>query len=389
MTLPTAYPSTTAAVDVYEPITVRTASDLPAPSAGVITLADRTEYFFANDFSTSDRFVLGASTLIRGPDSGLVTLTYTGTGVMFTSTKTWRIERIRVDCATGTFFSMIGTGAEVIQVVDMTVTSCDVIGNIEDIAAAQISNVSFEDIKTNGISFTGNMSTYISATDLIVLNGGTMFDLGTATFDNLSIDGANTAILAAGTTFLSGAAASANINAGGLGSLEDTRFSGTGTRLSGVTTSDALWQFFSNDDIPDTRPCGLASFNTPTTTTAAVNTPTLIVGTWTPEDASQFTMSVAGRGTYNGGKDFRASISCSVAIEAASGSNKNITAYIAKDGTVVPNSGITAQVSSNDPRTIGLMWEETLSTTDFVEIFIENNTDGVGLTVNKGTMRLN
>lgn len=388
MTLPEAYPNLSL-VDVYEPVTVRTAADLPTPSVGVITLADRTEYFFAEDFTTSDRFVLGDKTLIRGPDSGLVTLTYTGTGVMFTSTKTWRIERIRVDCATGQFFSMIGTGAEVIQAVDMTVVSCDIVGVIEDIAAAQISNTSFEDIKSDGIAFTGNVSTYISATDLIVLNGGTMFDLGTATFDNLSIGGANTAILAAGTTFLSGAAASANINAGGLGSLEDTRFSGTGTRLSGVTTSDALWQFFSNDDIPDTRPCGLSSFNTPTTTTADQDTPTLIAGTWTVEDGSQFTMDTGGRGTYDGGKDFRASISCSVAVEAASGSNKNITVYVAKNGTIVSNSGITAQVSSNDPRTVGLMWEETLSTTNFIEIFVENNTDGVGLTVNKATMRLN
>jgi len=369
-------------------VLVGAASDLPAPSAGDITLAADTEYLFTGDVSIgTDRLVLSDNTVVVALDSAIATLTYTGTGVMFTSTgNSNKIARITISCANGTLFSIDGQGTGVFQLFDMTIAVVSTIGTWTALSS-QITNVAFGSITTDGLLFAGAHGIFLGTGDLFTITAGTLLDLGTATFDSFTFTSSFPDV-GASATMLSGATGSANVNAGGFATLQDILMVGAGTPLSGISADDTQWQFVINSTISDTMPHSLISFNTPTTTTAAQNTPTLIVGTWTDEDKSQFTNTAAGRITYNGVKDITVAISIATSIEAASGSNKDITVYLALNGTEITNSGSPNRVSSNDPKNTSVMWELDIVEDDFMEVFIENNTDGVGLTVNKASMRI-
>jgi hypothetical protein len=222
------------------------------------------------------------------------------------------------------------------------------------------------------------------------LTGGSLFNFGTATFDAIILD-LVLANLGAGTTLITGAASSANINAGGTAVVTRMLTSGAGTILSGVTVDDALWNFFHNDDIADTRPDGLLSMQSNVTATviAAAGTPVLVAGTWVVERSSQMTGTTAGRLTYDGGKDITIPITGSFTVEPASGGAVNISIEIAINGSVVPNSKRTANTSAGNPVSITAPWQEVLSTTNFVEYFVTNETTTVDILVSSAISRIN
>lgn len=382
---------------VIEPITTKTIpvsslSDLPDPVGGAITLAANTDYLFLQDITTGNRFIVNNNVVIRAADSSIIMLDYTGSDTMFTATDAnMKIAKIRIDCPNAKLFEMNGTvpGA-VFQMDDMTVTSCNIIGELNSVTAIQIGNTAFDDVKTNGITFTGDTPVFIMERNLFNQNGGITLDLGVATFSGI------TAVtlfvtLAAGTTFLSGLTGSANINTGGLGTLFNTRFSGLGTPLSGVSEDDALWDFFSNDTIPNTRTDALLSMqgNTTNTVIASAGVPVLVAGAWVVERTSQMSGTVAGRSTLNTGKSAPLPITMAVTVAPVSGGNIDISLQVAINGTVIPNSKKIDSASAGSPTSITLPWQESFNPGDFVELFIANEESTVDLLISSATSRVN
>ena len=64
--------------------------------------------------------------------------------------------------------------------------------------------------------------------------GGTLIDLGTTTFDIISIATGSRFISPIGTTILSGLSNSGNLNVDGRGIVDGNLFNGSGTALSGI-----------------------------------------------------------------------------------------------------------------------------------------------------------
>ncbi len=373
-------------------VTVSSLSDLPTPVGGIITLAASTDYLFLQDITTPDRFDVSNAVVVRAADSSIIKLTYTGSDTMFTATDaSLKIEKIRLDCPTGTLFNITGTApGTVFQMDDMTVTSCDVIGSLNNVTAVQIGNTAFDDIKTNGITFSGNTPVFIMERDLFNQNGGKSLDLGTATFDGI------TAVtlfvtLAAGTTFLSGLIDSGNIMAGGLGTLFNTRFSGAGVPLENISEDDALWDFFSNDQVPNTRTDALLSMqgNAVNTVISVAGTPVLVAGSWVVERTSQMSGTSGGRATLNTGKPAPLPITLAVTVAPVSGGTINVSVFVAINGVAVANSKKFDSASSGAPTSITVPWQESLNPTDFVEVFVANDDTGVDLLVSSAILRVN
>jgi hypothetical protein len=370
-------------------------SDLPAPSGGVIPLVADTDYLFVDDVSLgTNRIAPANNTIFRAADSSIITLTYTGSATMFTAVdKTFRMDRIKVSCASGQLLDITATVPGcVLQLTDMTIDSCDTIGTLGALTSVQFNNVAWNDIKTDGMTLTGAHTALYMQDNLVTLNGGTFVDLGTATIEGFTLTNPF-AILAGGTTFLTGLASSGNVNSGGLGSVVNGRFSGAGTILSTISPDDARWNFFVNDGIQDTRPDGLLSLNgIKTVTIAAANTPVKIGGVaadWVIERTSQVTGNTDGRLTYDGERVATLPILANISAEAASGSNKDITFYIAIDGAIIANSAQATAVSAGAPKNTPIPWQDALANAQFVEVWVENNTDTVDIVVNTGILRLN
>lgn len=364
-------------------------SDFPTPVAGVITFAANTDYFLQADISTSNRFVTGSSSTLRGPASQIVKLTYTGTGSMFTGVTTnFRIDRATVTCPNGALFDMSGGG--ILQMIESTVESCNTGGTIDGPFLARFKGMAWQDIKTDGITFTGAGSNAIFDTALTFLNGGTYIDLGAATFNTVVITNQIIEVSAAGTKFLDGAAASANINAAGVGLVTNNRIGGSATALTNISPNDSRWSFMQNNIIANTRPDVLLSFSTPTNTViTTINTPVLIAGTWVVERNSQMTGTAAGRATYDVERDAILPLTFTMSVEPVSGTNKIINAYFYKNGSKVAASKLSLVISSGSPKEMSLVWQDNFTTNDYYEVYVENGTGTTDITVNNAILRVN
>ena len=325
-------------------VIVNVLSDFPAPVSSVITLADDTQYLIGNDVSLGlNELAMGDNCSVSGIESVVVTLTYTGTADMFTITnKRVRISNLTISCAAGRVINFSDNTDTLFRMNDCSV-SCATFGLFNSTgtngSTTRFTNVSPSSISSGGCTITGAWNTWLWEVSSTVITGGTFFNFGTATFDAIILD-LILANLGAGTTLISGAAASANINTGGTAVVTRLLTSGAGTILATITVNDALWNFFHNDDIADTRPDGLLSMQNNATETVIVAASTdgssavLVAGTWVVERTSQMTGTTAGRLTYNGGKDATLPLTASVSVEPASGTNINLSAYVAIGGSV-------------------------------------------------------
>jgi len=364
-------------------------TDFPMPSSGVITLDSDTFYLIGDDLDpTTDRFVLSQDTVVAGLDSSTSSITYTGTGDMFTATDTSnKITLLTLDCPNGALHNITnpGAGAAVFQLVNCTVDSCDTVGTLSNLTAVQYTDVAFNDIKTDGITFSGTIPVFVGNTDLVTINGGgTLFDLGTTVFDTFTID-ASFVTLAAGATFLSGLTSSGNISAGNSGSVTNIKTFGSGTPLSGITVDDVRWFFSGNDDIPDTKPVALLNFkgNSTVTSISAASTDgsnaVLVAGTWTCTKQSLFTCTAAGRVTSNSERPFASALDVIATINTLTADT--VAVYIALNGTPITATGISQLLEAGDKGTVSTLWDLDLNKTDFLEVFVENQTDATDITV--------
>lgn len=369
-------------------VIVNDINDFPAAVSGVITLESNTEYAIRNDITTANRFILGDNCILSGSDNAVVNLTYTNSGTMFTGVnKTVKFKDITITCSSGTFISFSGTGAEIFQILGSVIVA-DIVGSIGDALGVQIGDSQMT-CTTDGLTFSGTNGVALIRDGLHTINGGTLFDLGSATFDGISFK-SNFNTLASGTFYLGGAASSANLTSGGLGTVVDCRFFGSGTPLSTVTADDDQWQFSLNDSIEDTHNDAMLSLvnNAAETVISAINTPTLILGTWNQEHSTHFTINANGRATYTGVKDQSVSISFAITATVASGSNKTIAFYIAKNGTKITNTEARNIVSSSSEGRTSQVWIAQVTNGDFFEIFAENQTDAINIIASHAAFRV-
>lgn len=372
-------------------VIVNTLADLPAAVSSVITLADNTMYVQADDLDLSTtRLVFGANTVYSGIDSLVVTLSYVGTLPLFTLTNvTGSVKDINVTHPNSALFSYSDSGSHVLRISDVTNTgsSYGTFGGTS--SGLRLTNASSQ-LTSNGLLFTGNWVALLFEPALSGLAAGTFIDLATATFDSISINETNLTLVV-GTFFLSGELNSANINAGGLGSVTLSRLKGGGTPLDQITEDDNLWEFNQNNAIRDTRANGLLSMqnNSSDTAIASADTPVLAAGTWTVGPVGQFTGSTAGRLTYTGGKPARLPITFSVSVEPAVSTGIAMSAYIAIDGVIRSDSRRQGTGSAGGPTSITLPWQENFSTGTYVEVFVENNTNATDILVSSAIGRVN
>ena len=137
-----------------------------------------------------------------------------------------------------------------------------------------------------------------------------------------------------------------------------------------------------------TRPLALASLSAPAVTTiTGQDTPVGIEGTFKSDLASAFTVTPDGRATYIGGTTIQASIEATITASSASGT-ATFTFYAAVNGTVATNSSISRTFGPTDVGNLSLVWAAELSTNDYVDIEVENNSNNVDCQIDKLVFRI-
>lgn len=369
-------------------VVVNVESDMPAAIGGVITFVAGTVYIISNDVTTANEMVLSAGTSVVSFGKEGPMLTYSGTGTMFTSVDvSCVINNLHYDCPLAKAHDHSDTTGnnQIVNISNSRLMSCVDYGEFDTMGFAVIFNSDCFDNTSKGPIFTGTGWKLISINRFAIttLSGSYVgVDLNSSVSDVVELDDL---IVSgpAGSVGVTGLANSGNITVGNLATIINCNFPGDITPITNIDpVSDIRWQSFSNDGIGNSRDDSLISIqgNASETVIAVSGTPVKMVGTWIDEGSSRFTVTlIGGRMTYIGEREARLPISVTTTIVGASGGDKQVSAYIAINGTVVTATKISTTASSSQAGTATLIWQHVFQQNDFVEVFLANDSDTVNL----------
>jgi len=378
-------------------VIVNSMDDFPAAAAGVRTLVGDTYYYITTNLSTSDRFDVSNNNIAikSANDVQFSQITYSGAGDMFTgSNANFTISSLGLNAPSGRLFNFTDTaGVSLLNIKDVTVPSCNKIALIAGASFGEIrvSGFNVTEAVTDGFDFgTTTINKFTVRDSTFKISAGALFKLATAVFTDFRLNGLNANLNGVGVYLLSGAASSANIASGSLGTVHNVKTTGTGTPLSTIAVTDVRWQFTANSKIQDTRPSAVASLtlNSTNTTFSASNTPVIANGStaWVDGGKSHFTISTAGRVAYVGEKDLSASVTITASIQSA-GAAKDIVAYIAVNGAIVSATHCRSTAGTT-PTTFSMLWHRVFATNDYVELWLANLVDTTSMQVYDAVIRV-
>lgn len=362
-------------------VLVKSASDFPAPVGGIITLAAGVTYEINGTISLTSRINLNGAWL-RGVDAVNDKLVYTpASGELFTGANGGSIKSLTLSApnAGAQLFNLNAAGAGINLIMEnLYIIGCNNVGTIAGFGGTVFMQTIGYFTNTNGITFSND-------TNLVILN--TLWDKGnfntyerfTGTFNSILKSGGAMQVL-------SGNSATA-VNVSGItgiyaGEMKNVLFVGTGTYKTGTFSN--RWEVESTGittEKDDVAAGNLYISASAVTSIAAVNTPVKVAGTTTAGSLFRVTSPTNNRLTYTGKKSRRFQVICSVTMVSA-GLNKNFSFYIAKNGTVLPESRQQMQLAvTGDRGTITVSCMADMATNDYLEVWVANNSDNTSLTV--------
>lgn len=358
-------------------VLVSALTDFPTPVASVITLVANTIYQITGNVNIAgNRLVLSSLTSLIGLSRFTDQLTYTGTGVMFTATTTCKFQELKFTAATGTLFSFTGSSTESCVITNCFSDSCATVGTITTWSNMSWRSMSIVSATTAGLSFVGACGEFIIDNSFWNSTNGTAIDFGTATFNRIQVLGSNRFIVSSGATGISGLVNSGNINSSGAGLISNCDFSGVGTLTNNILPTDIRWMLLGNGGIDDTRFAATGHVITQATTTSVTTTPSKIqVGTaFVSGIQDQFTVDNTGKVVYLGTDTQLFDVGAVVMWEIGTGSNQIFRFYIAKNGTIVTATVSEQEFDATDPISVSIHGVVSMSTNDFIEVYVEKST---------------
>jgi len=164
--------------------------------------------------------------------------------------------------------------------------------------------------------------------------------------------------------------------------LDTINFSGGGTYTTGVDYLDNKVRWSDVRGLVNTAEFGnyYMNNNATATTIASSGVAYKILGTTTANTINQKFTHTNNRLTYTGGLDRNFQVSATVSF--VTGNNKVIGLYVAKNGAIVTDSEMYATSSgSGRAESIHVQTVLELTANDYVELWIENDTDTTDITV--------
>jgi len=388
-------------------VPINTLADFPEPVGGVIELTGGSTitYVIASkniDIGSNVFTVTGGTCVIRGTNRFTSRISTIGTGDLFTVIDAgFATEFIALSCPNSDYIvnfvsSVFGTSC-VFQ--NAIFVSCKSIARIDGAFTTSIRTCTSVTTTVGGFDWIGTGNNQINCTDFLGLGtplgwSGTLLNLGTATFSLIVISGDNRFISPIGTTILSGAAASANINSGGRALVAGNIFNGTGTAISGIDTQDLQWTFlgnvFADGTTLNTR--NLVDVFLTSTTTATIG----VIGTyvavggvnWASDISDRFTTDTAGILTYIGLETIEVQINSNATVEKSGGGADKLCTRIAIDTgsgfvTQAKTVGCTENATPTQVSSAGIF---SISTGDKLQLFVANESTTTNIIVSEANM---
>lgn len=369
-------------------VIVESVDDLPTAIGGWHTLSANTLYKCAAPSGIAlgtNGIKFGNNSHIQADVPAFGAFTYTGTGYVFdNNTNALNLDGIVLTATSGKFANFDGQTATKLMICKNLTVYADDLGIIKDAEVAFINNFLFEGF-TDGFDIQGTNESISMSIGRFRDYTNTAIDFGTSVNLDARVSLITFAEGAVGSYALSGLVTSQNITNRGL--VDGCIFNGDGDGLQNITHCDLRWDFKSNvgkPEISDTSPDAIlyiADGDESSTTISAIDTPTVISGTWTESEVCRFTTDSSGKVTYTGLDNVLLFVTSKFLLDPASGSNRTYWGYIRLNGTDLDL--VSRDVISADAANPGKMILETeieFSTGDYIEVVVENKTNSVDCT---------
>jgi hypothetical protein len=354
-------------------------SDLPTPSAGVITLAAGVTYFFTDEIDlTGDRLVCGINTTILGGSSENCRIKSTGLvgTALITSNYSLPIRNITIEANVALNLDGDGT-TTALDWFGVNFTDCATIGTIKDYTNFIMQDSAF--LNSGNMTFDGTIGTIGASQCLFNCNAsGTAFILApTLTVTRRFRIVYSSFIILSGEKAIDSNPAPTIPDDGFI--LNYCNFSGGGTYLDGFDHTSVKSLFINNVGITNTSNVG-HNFMINNTTNTTIGVPN--VNVWVKAagattvgigNSPKWTQPIDNRLLYGGiiSTEF---IYNAVGTVQSSGANQIISVAVAVNGTVEAESEVSVRTStSNQPFPFALQDVVQLVTGDYVEIFVKNS----------------
>lgn len=375
---------------------INTLADFPIQDATTITL-DGGSWLIGNVITTSKRFILINSPDITSASPSELTLTYTGTGDMFTSVnQNFSITSITYSCPNGRVFNCSGTGIWLNER-----TSCVEAKDVGIFTGVGFSNINFSNF--NFLSVTGQgmqlFGTFfvLSLTKMFVTATSPTFvaiDLGTSLCSDLEFRDLEL-YAPSGAISLKGTTSSANITANRIATVKDSTLNGGSiTPLSGITISDIRWDFKGNSGVEDTLEDALIYFNNNALVTNIINSSNdgtnavNVNAVWSQGRLSKFSFSSDGAVTYLGERPITVPLDATLNIKGTTGTVQEVNMYITLNNNVIAATHRGDEVTNTRSKQISTPWQITLYTGDVIRLRIENETSSADMICTQGVLRI-
>lgn len=360
-------------------------SDLPAAIAGVRTLENNTNYEISGLLDLAgDRIVCGTNCTLYGQTAdadGLTSTGMSGSAKFITSTSSLGIRNLRLSAPTGELFDLNDGATNSLNWSGVQIVNTPILGTIQNYANIVMN----EQIVQNSANLTlgGTIASFVSETSLwdgrtgqttIIIPASAVFTRRfRMLYTAVSVNSGETGI-----NFSS----SATIPDEGY-ILDNVSFTGGGTYLAGLDYTSNKAAFFRNTGI--TNSSAICQYymtaNASATTISATGTFVKVAGTTTAGTLNQkFTTATTNRATYSGAltENFRVVAFATM----TSGNNQTLRMRIAKNGVTLPDSTSRFQTTgSGDASSIGTQTFLTMVPTDYIEVFVTNDTATNSITV--------
>lgn len=355
-------------------VVVTSEADFPAAAGGTITLDANTAYEINGTVGTDKILVLNGAILF-GVDPEQDILHYMSSGNrLIGGSEGGHIYNLtlKADNGTAKVFDVNDTGGDQELIVfNVNIVDSVNVGDIQGYESVLWENVKF-DTNTAGVTFDSIDRLNITGFRADATNTGTIIAL-TGTMQSISIIGG----------FIEAVASVTGLDVSSLtiadqGAIHGMVVYGAGTKITG--TIDVEWDIHlagPEQDNADRNAYGIVSIGSPSETAiATLNVPVKVAGT-TNFGLSHRTSNGAAdnRIQYDGKNTIVRRVEAHVSLVSAT-ATKTFSIYIAKNGVVIAESQI--KVTLNGPAVFmssscGCI--TSLATGDYVELWIENNTD--------------
>ena len=374
---------------------------LPTPDRfGAIQLEAETLYWFTGTVDLQGNYLVGAeSTVIKGSTSEIARIKSTGldsSKFLFETEYTTPIQFLTFqDHARGVKADGANRGPSYNFALDWIGVNFQAI-TTQAWLINDVSNFVYDTgavLSSLGCTFSGDIDTVALNNSLFTGTGGAGNIIALTDTFNCSrrFRAIYTSIVAFGSTVGVDIDAAATIPTEGF-ILDTINFSGGSTYINGIVYTDLESRWIECKGVTNTARLGFLTMsgNATNTVIATINTPVKVAGTTTASATNQRFTHSNNRLTYAGGIDATFEATASVSFTCPGAANENISLYLAKNGSVITTSKMSANTrQAGTPANATVIAEFPMTDTDYMEVFIENNSSDADLLVDTMSLKVN